>query len=41
MKAQIESNQERQAVIDEDKISTSGEPAAPKKKSAPSRPRRK
>ncbi len=41
MKAQIESNQERQAVVDEDKISTSGEPAAPKKKSAPSRPRRK
>ncbi|KJD44820.1 preprotein translocase subunit SecA [Paenibacillus terrae] len=41
MKAQIESNQERQAVIDEDKISTSGEPAAPKKKSAPSRPRRR
>ncbi|MGG1617582.1 preprotein translocase subunit SecA [Paenibacillus sp. NRS-1781] len=41
MKAQIESNQERQAVIDEDKISTSGEPAAPKKKSTPSRPRRK
>ncbi|MEK5321960.1 preprotein translocase subunit SecA [Paenibacillus sp. FSL L8-0644] len=41
MKAQIESNQERQAVIDEDKISTSGEPASPKKKSAPSRPRRK
>ncbi|MNW40328.1 preprotein translocase subunit SecA [compost metagenome] len=41
MKAQIESNQERQAVIDEDKISTSGEPAAPKKKSSPSRPRRK
>ncbi|MEC0183473.1 preprotein translocase subunit SecA [Paenibacillus peoriae] len=40
MKAQIESNQERQAVVDEDKISTSGEPAAPKKKSAPSRPRR-
>lgn len=27
MKAQIESNQERQAVVDEDKISTSGEPA--------------
>ncbi|MEE4567346.1 preprotein translocase subunit SecA [Paenibacillus polymyxa] len=41
MKAQIESNQERQAVVDEDKISTSGETAAPKKKSAPSRPRRK
>ncbi|MBU9706459.1 preprotein translocase subunit SecA [Paenibacillus sp. AK121] len=41
MKAQIESNQERQAVVDEDKISTSGEPAAIKKKSAPSRPRRK
>lgn len=41
MKAQIESNQERQAVVDEDKISTSGEAAAPKKKSAPSRPRRK
>ncbi|MDQ0492676.1 preprotein translocase subunit SecA [Paenibacillus brasilensis] len=41
MKAQIESNQERQAVVDEDKISTSGEPAAPKKKSAPARPRRR
>lgn len=27
MKAQIETNQERQAVVDEDKISTSGEPA--------------
>lgn len=27
MKAQVESNQERQAVVDEDKISTSGEPA--------------
>ncbi|MEC0234323.1 preprotein translocase subunit SecA [Paenibacillus kribbensis] len=41
MKAQIESNQERQAVVDEDKISTSGEPAAPKRKSAPTRPRRR
>lgn len=27
MKAQVETNQERQAVVDEDKISTSGEPA--------------
>ena len=27
MKAQVESNQERQAVVEEDKISTSGEPA--------------
>ncbi|MFB5674693.1 preprotein translocase subunit SecA [Paenibacillus terreus] len=34
MKAQIESNQERQAVVDEKKMSTSGEPATPKQNRA-------
>lgn len=34
MKAKIESNQERQAVVDEKKMSTSGEPATPKQNRA-------